>query len=569
MKKTISVSLGGYNFYIEEDAYDILDRYLQSLKEYFAKYPESAEIIGDIEQRFAEQFQATGNREQGKIITRVEVENIIKSIGTVQEIAQEDIGQGTAGREEKNQDQQTAFRKFYRNPGDAMIAGVCSGIAAYFNIDPTIVRILFVVGLFFGGVSIVVYIILALILPEAQGPVEQAEMRGQHITLASIEQNVKKQLQSSKEFYNNNIGGKFGAVIRWPFQLLLRIINFFLTSFLPVVGKITGFCIVIFATLAMAFLIFMAGMVAVNANSPYWGIPLTAFVNTVPHYIMILSGWLGLFIPLIFIQYLGAYLIAHKKINSTVTVGLIFIWFVAVFAAASLFLRFLPDFQTVAQELPELKKVEAKLEAPTTIKKIDVQGNFRVHWLVSSSTAITVKGTQIALDNISVSSNADDTMFVSARDMNGFCIFVCPAYEAVEVTVYSPSFPNVALHDMVRFTADGVQTPSTSIELADMARANLNIQADFLHAAVQDMARLEIDGDIKKMEADIFDMGRLEASKALVGQLQAVLRDMARATVTVKEKIVATTYDASRLNYYGHPTTTIEEYDVSEVGREE
>ena len=50
---------------------------------------------------------------------------------------------------------------------DKKISGVCGGIAEYFNIDATIVRIILVAFTLFGGSGILVYIVAALIMPEA------------------------------------------------------------------------------------------------------------------------------------------------------------------------------------------------------------------------------------------------------------------------------------------------------------------------------------------------------------------------------------------------------------------
>ena len=56
-------------------------------------------------------------------------------------------------------------KKLYRSESDRMIAGVCGGLAEYFNIDSSIVRLLFVLIVMYGGSGILVYIILWIILP--------------------------------------------------------------------------------------------------------------------------------------------------------------------------------------------------------------------------------------------------------------------------------------------------------------------------------------------------------------------------------------------------------------------
>jgi phage shock protein C len=57
-------------------------------------------------------------------------------------------------------------KRLYRSRSDRMIGGVCSGIAKYFNVDPTLVRLLFVLGLFFLHGSFLAYLILLIVVPE-------------------------------------------------------------------------------------------------------------------------------------------------------------------------------------------------------------------------------------------------------------------------------------------------------------------------------------------------------------------------------------------------------------------
>jgi len=58
------------------------------------------------------------------------------------------------------------MKKLYRSRSDRRIAGVCGGLAAYFNIDPTLIRLLFVLGLIFVGGTLLAYIILMIVIPE-------------------------------------------------------------------------------------------------------------------------------------------------------------------------------------------------------------------------------------------------------------------------------------------------------------------------------------------------------------------------------------------------------------------
>jgi phage shock protein C len=60
----------------------------------------------------------------------------------------------------------TSSKKLYRSRINRKIAGVCGGLGEYFGIDPTLVRVLFVLGSIFVGGALLVYLILAIVIPE-------------------------------------------------------------------------------------------------------------------------------------------------------------------------------------------------------------------------------------------------------------------------------------------------------------------------------------------------------------------------------------------------------------------
>ena len=67
----------------------------------------------------------------------------------------------------------TEYKRLYRSTKERMIAGVCGGLAEYFNIDPTLVRLLFVFAALAGGPGLLAYLIMMIVVPEA--PLEEAE----------------------------------------------------------------------------------------------------------------------------------------------------------------------------------------------------------------------------------------------------------------------------------------------------------------------------------------------------------------------------------------------------------
>ena len=64
----------------------------------------------------------------------------------------------------------TDTKRLYRSRSDRMISGVCAGLGEYLGIDPTVVRLLFLLGLFAGGSTVPVYIVMMIIVPEEPLP---------------------------------------------------------------------------------------------------------------------------------------------------------------------------------------------------------------------------------------------------------------------------------------------------------------------------------------------------------------------------------------------------------------
>src|SRR6185369_4878202 len=82
MKKTLSINISGIIFYIEEDGYENLRKYLDSINKYFGAFEDSSEILSDIESRIAEIFLAKLN-EGKQVITAEDVQHLIATMGNV------------------------------------------------------------------------------------------------------------------------------------------------------------------------------------------------------------------------------------------------------------------------------------------------------------------------------------------------------------------------------------------------------------------------------------------------------------------------------------------------------
>lgn len=192
MNKTFNINLGGYPFTIDDDAFEHLKQYTDALRKHFQTYEGADEIISDIESRMAELFN---NRLENRSILNInDVQAAIARMGTPEDFGADVLFEDDLkyGKSESKYNYKTG-KRLYINPDDKVIAGVCSGLSAYFGVeDPVWLRIAFAL-LAFGSVGVIipVYIVLMIILPKAETASQKLEMRGEPIDVNSIAKAVE------------------------------------------------------------------------------------------------------------------------------------------------------------------------------------------------------------------------------------------------------------------------------------------------------------------------------------------------------------------------------------------
>src|SRR5690606_27736283 len=170
MKKNISINISGIIFHIEEDGYDELKRYLDSIHRYFSSFDDSSEILADIESRIAEIFLSKLSEEK-QVITREDVQALMATMGSVSDFRAEearDNGERAEQAEGSSSADAGSFappKKLWRDENRKILGGVCAGLGNYFEIDPLWLRLIFAALLPAGGFIALVYIILWIVIP--------------------------------------------------------------------------------------------------------------------------------------------------------------------------------------------------------------------------------------------------------------------------------------------------------------------------------------------------------------------------------------------------------------------
>ncbi|MFW5978505.1 MAG: PspC domain-containing protein [Bacteroidia bacterium] len=190
-----SINLSGILFHIEEDAYNTLKTYLEEIGNKF-QGEEKNEITEEVEIRMAELFSEKINN-QKQVISEEDVKEIIEIIGYPEDFSE--------NHQNKNQEDNTMkeTKRLYRDPDNRILGGVCGGLGAYLNVDPVLIRIIFIIiGLFFAS-GILIYLILWLVTPLAETLAQKREMRGEKIDFSQFKRKAKSEYEDIKDNFKS------------------------------------------------------------------------------------------------------------------------------------------------------------------------------------------------------------------------------------------------------------------------------------------------------------------------------------------------------------------------------
>jgi phage shock protein PspC (stress-responsive transcriptional regulator) len=186
MERVVTINLNGNPYQLDESAYDALRGYLSRAEAALVANPDKAEIIGDLEQAVADKC-AVYLSPHKSVVAAAEMARILGEMGPV-EGAEQNPG------DEQAQSGEPPRKRLYRLAGDSKIAGVCSGVGAYFDIDANIIRLLFIIGvLFTGGGLLLVYIAMMFLIPSAQTSAEWAAAHGAPFNAQEVIDRAKRE----------------------------------------------------------------------------------------------------------------------------------------------------------------------------------------------------------------------------------------------------------------------------------------------------------------------------------------------------------------------------------------
>jgi phage shock protein PspC (stress-responsive transcriptional regulator) len=315
MKKTLTINLSGSVFHIDDDAYEKLHDYLNKINRHFGNDEDAKEIVEDIEARIAEIF--AGKIKNGdEVITIAHIEEVIVIMGTPEAISNEEEAEKVKGPEKKVF--YTNGKRLYRDVDDRILAGVCSGLGAYFSMDPVIIRIIFVLAFFLGvGSGVLIYLVLWIVVPKAASTAQRLEMKGELVNIDNISKSIKEEMQDVKENFRNYRSSPAYSQGRSGMNEVGNTLYTILKALGTVILVIIG---IPFVFIGAILLIVLFSLLFVSHE----GLNMTPFENGFDHLNLFFTQgstltwiWIGLFlvigIPLVMLIYTGIKMIFRIK----------------------------------------------------------------------------------------------------------------------------------------------------------------------------------------------------------------------------------------------------------------
>jgi phage shock protein PspC (stress-responsive transcriptional regulator) len=318
---------------MDEDAYNKMRRYLETVKRSFANTPGSDEILADIEARIAELFYEKLENER-QVITQKEVDEVIAIMGQPEDyMVDEDIFEDEP--RSKTSTQQTRVKKLYRDTEHKYVAGVSSGLAHYLGIDPLWVRILWVfLTIGSGGGFILLYGLLWILIPEASTTAQKLDMRGEAVNISNIERKVKEGFEDVADRVKSVDYDKVGDTVKKGGKTFFDTLGDIIMFLFKIFGKFIGILLIIIgaSTLIGLFIGLLSVGVMDMVHVP--GIDFYNVVNSsnLPIWLVSLLAFFAIGIPFFFLLYLGLKILVTnlKSIGNIAKFSLLGLWLLSI-----------------------------------------------------------------------------------------------------------------------------------------------------------------------------------------------------------------------------------------------
>ncbi len=354
MNKTININLGGFFFHIDEIAFQKLKRYLDSISRSLSDDPQGKnEIISDIEARISE-LLSEKITDVRQVVNEGDIDEVIKIMGQPEDYAEAEEGYANENYSYKRR--KSSSKKLFRDGDDKFLGGVASGIGHYFDVDTVWIRLAFIL-LAFSGFSVITYIILWIVIPQAETTAEKLQMEGEAVNIDNIEKKIREEFSNVSETIKSsasevsekikdgandvtkkvNEGFKKGSKkASSGLQDFLDTLGSIILTIFKVIGKFIGVILMFVAAVTLIALIISAFSIGsleiIGFDNDFVTYPPFFYDSILPHWLLTICVFVVSGIPFLILFVLGLRIISSnvKQFSKTTSLTLLGIWLAAL-----------------------------------------------------------------------------------------------------------------------------------------------------------------------------------------------------------------------------------------------
>ena len=526
MEKTIFVNLGGMAVNVTEAAFGVLQRYEEELKNHFSAANDK-ETIDDIEVRLAELLTERLQRDRREVVEQSDVEAAIETLGHPNQF---DDDSNNDAQTEKSKNAYKYHRKFYRDPHNKILGGVCAGLAAYLKWDVTWVRLLTVL---LACISlswiVIVYIMVWIIAPQALTVAQQLEMHGKEANINNI--SAATNLYDTAQTPQSTVG------------------QFFIKLFKILFAIIVGILLLTVAVTAIAIImVIVYAIVVVCGGFGIGVVALSPMLTT-----LIVASLVYFAITIAFIVALCVRLLRHNRQSNTQRhIGLwitgIALWIISLIVSLIAFVHVLKT-----NDIEKFFKVNEWYDYTDNDVDTDTDGIFisemrpcQPFAKIDVGSAVNVFFTPADSFHLEVQAPDEKALHVLHTEFQNNTLTIRQdtrhqwrKWGASKATVYlsAPTLEDIGLHSASLFTCnDTLRSQSLAIRLSGASKATLNA--------------------VRSQSLAIRLSGASKATlNAIIPNITTVLSGSSTANIgTSSHTVKATLSGASNLTLYGRAT---------------
>ncbi|NLP58247.1 PspC domain-containing protein [Lutibacter sp. B1] len=341
MNKTININLGGIFFHIDELAYQKLKLYLDAIRRSLSDDPQGRdEILNDIELRIGE-LLSERIKDERQVINENDIDEITKIMGKPEDyLVDEELFD-----DEPTQRPKTSSKKLFRDGEDKFLGGVSSGLAHYFGVDPIWIRLAWILLVFAGfGLGIPIYILLWILIPQAETTAEKLQMKGKPVNISNIEKKIREEFQDATSKVKEGVNDVTSKVKSSEFQnkaksgmqeIIDTLAKVFLAIF-NVLGKLVGAFLIFIAAATLIALIFglfsWGSFEVLGFGEDYVHYPPFFFDSILPPWLLLILAFIAIGIPFFVLFMLGLRILSSniKSFNTTTKLSLLGVWIISL-----------------------------------------------------------------------------------------------------------------------------------------------------------------------------------------------------------------------------------------------